>query len=144
MHSTPFSHIQVSVELLFTILFYSKLVTTRFSSLSWDSQRYHMVSITVWKNLNVRVETKSGEGLPSIWCVRRKGQKGGWEKTRSSAKSLSFWHWDVVGDAHLGILRLRVPHKHPYTYRHIIWNSSLPPPCSAHCQPLAQNIATNS
>ena len=31
-----------------------------------------------------------------------------------------FWHWAVVGDAHLGILRLRFPHKHPYTYRHII------------------------
>lgn len=42
------------------------------------------------------------------------------KKTRSNAKSLSLWHWAVVGDAHLGVLRLRFPHKHPYVYRHII------------------------
>ena len=30
-------------------------------------------------------------------------------------KSLSLWHWIVVGGAYLGILRLRFPHKHPYT-----------------------------
>lgn len=41
-------------------------------------------------------------------------------ENKKQCKRLSLWRGGVVGDARLGILRLRFPHRHPYTYRHII------------------------
>lgn len=111
-----------------TISRWSKLVMARVSCLSWHCQKYHTLSITVCKTLNVRVETKSGEGPLSIWCVRRKGWKDRKEKMRREAESTSFWWWDLVGEALVGTLSLSIPHKHPCSHRHVIWNSCQPPP----------------
>lgn len=42
---------------------------------------------------------------------------------RSEAESTSFWCWDVVGEALVGTPSLSIPHKHPCSHRHVIWNS---------------------
>lgn len=113
---------------------WSKLVMARVSCLSWHCQKCHTLSITVWRTLNVRVETESGQGPLSIWCARRKG----W-KDRENGKGGRKHFLLVLGSGWRGTCR-HSESQHPTQTpmltqtRHLKFLSASS--CSAHCQPL--------